>query len=117
MTSRQSFKSLQAKLQPLRVQSVTDELRMQQQDGPPWETLGLQGQRAVLIGGGGEEIISVLQQGAAPSELTSNHSMHCVRLKRRLLLRRLFLLSVSLLEIYWGPSFAADAGLDCICNR
>lgn len=53
MTSRQSFKSLQAKLQPLRVQSVTDELRMQQQDGPPWETLGLQGQRAVLIGGGG----------------------------------------------------------------
>lgn len=100
MTSRQSFKSLQAKLQPLRVQPVTDELHMQQQDGLPWETnaaaVALQGPaRTVVIGGGGgEEIISVLEQGAVRSELTSNHSMHCVQLKGRLSLslRRLFLL-------------------------
>lgn len=37
MTSRQSFKSLQAKIQPLRVRLLTDELRMQKQGGRPWE--------------------------------------------------------------------------------
>lgn len=56
VTSRQSFKSLQAKFQPLRVQPVTDELHMQQQDGLPWEThaavVRLQGSaRAVVIRG------------------------------------------------------------------
>lgn len=34
MTSRQSFKSLQAKIQPLRVRLLTDELHMQKQDFP-----------------------------------------------------------------------------------
>lgn len=77
MTSRQSFKSLQAKLQPLQVQPVTDELYIQQQDGLPWDTrtaaVRLQGPTLSL---GEMEIISVLQQDAVSSELTSNHSMH-----------------------------------------
>lgn len=77
---------------------------------------GCRAARAVVVGGE-KEIISVLQQGAVRSELTSNRSMHCAQLKRRLSLRRLFLLSVSLLEPCWGPSFAAGASLDYICKR
>lgn len=100
--SPESFKSLQATIQKLRVWPMTDELQKQQQDSLPWENhialVSLQGWTRAASREK-NKIIFILQYGTSRSNPTTDHSMHYVQLNSgRSLWHRQFVLPVSRLS-------------------